>query len=88
MPTHGSLRNPADIEIGIFSQPCFCKRTILDLSCQETRAWNRRMNRARGKITWVRLLWNDAPVGRIWASLSLFDVELPVVIEVALAHIA
>ena len=36
-----------------------------------------------GEIFWVWLLWNDAPNGRIQASLILFDVELPVVIKVA-----
>ena len=53
-PTHGSWRNQAEIEIGIFSRQCLGTRRIPDLKTlrRETRAWNRRMNRDRIKINW------------------------------------
>src|SRR5579864_9230141 len=34
-------------------------------------------------MAWVWLLWNDAPDGWIQALLILFDMELPVLMEVA-----
>ena len=51
-PTHGSWRNQAEIEIGIFSRQCLAGRRIPDLRPlrQESRAWNRRINRAGIKI--------------------------------------
>ncbi len=53
-PTHGSWLNQAEIEIGMFSRQCLGKRRIPDLETlrRESRAWNRRMNRARTKIKW------------------------------------
>ena len=53
-PTHGSWLNQAEIEIGIFTRQCLGKRRIPDLKtlCREAKAWNRRMNRDRVKITW------------------------------------
>ncbi|MGQ9636141.1 MAG: transposase, partial [Bryobacteraceae bacterium] len=53
-PTHGSWLNQAEIEIGIFSRQCLGSRRIPDLKTlrREARAWNRRMNRARVKISW------------------------------------
>src|SRR6266496_3406243 len=47
-PTHGSWLNQAEIEIGIFSRQCLGTRRIPDLKTlrQESRAWNRRMNRS------------------------------------------
>ena len=53
-PTHGSWLNQAEIEIGILARQCLGSRRIPDLPtlCRETRAWNRRMNRARVKINW------------------------------------
>ena len=53
-PTHGSWLNQAEIEIGIFSRQCLGNRRIPDLETlrQESRAWNRRMNRDRIKINW------------------------------------
>jgi hypothetical protein len=53
-PTHGSWLNQAEIEIGIFTRQCLGKRRIPDLKTlrREARAWNRRMNRDRVKITW------------------------------------
>jgi hypothetical protein len=52
-PTHGSWLNQAEIEIGIFTRQCLEKRRIPDLKtlCREAKAWNRRMNRDRVKIT-------------------------------------
>ena len=54
-PTHGSWLNQAEIEIGIFSRQCLGTRRIPDLKTlrRESRAWNRRMNRARTKINWT-----------------------------------
>jgi transposase len=53
-PTHGSWLNQAEIEIGLFSRQCLGTRRIPDLKTlrRETRAWNRRMNRARIAINW------------------------------------
>src|SRR5215813_431684 len=53
-PTHGSWLNQAEIEIGIFTRQCLGKRRIADLKRlrSEARAWNRRMNHDRVKITW------------------------------------
>jgi hypothetical protein len=53
-PTHGSWLNQAEIEIGIFTRQCLGKRRIADLKTlrREARAWNRRMNHDRVKITW------------------------------------
>ena len=53
-PTHGSWLNQAEIEIGMFSRQCLGKRRISSLKIlrAEARAWNRRMNRDRVKITW------------------------------------
>jgi hypothetical protein len=53
-PRHGSWLNQAEIEIGIFSRQCLGKRRIPDLRSlrRETRAWNRRINRAGTKIHW------------------------------------
>ena len=53
-PTHGSWLNQAEIEIGIFSRQCLGTRRIPDLQTlrREARSWNRRMNRARTKISW------------------------------------
>jgi hypothetical protein len=53
-PTHGSWLNQAEIEIGIFSRQCLGKRRIPNLESlrQEAKAWNRRMNGDRVKITW------------------------------------
>ena len=53
-PTHGSWLNQAEIEIGIFSRQCLGHRRIPDLQTlrRETRAWNRRINRARTTINW------------------------------------
>jgi DDE superfamily endonuclease len=53
-PTHGSWLNQAEIEIGLLSRQCLGRRRIPDLATlrRETRAWNRRMNRARVRINW------------------------------------
>jgi hypothetical protein len=53
-PTNGSWLNQAEIEIGIFSRQCLGHRRIADLSTlrREAKAWNRRMNRDRVRITW------------------------------------
>jgi hypothetical protein len=53
-PTHGSWLNQAEIEIGIFSRQCLGNRRIPDLKTlrREAKAWNRRTNRDRIKITW------------------------------------
>jgi transposase len=53
-PTHGSWLNQAEIEIGLFSRQCLGKRRLASLKIltTESRAWNRRMNRERVKITW------------------------------------
>jgi DDE superfamily endonuclease len=53
-PKHGSWLNPAEIEIGLFSRQCLGKRRIPDLPTlrSESRAWNRRTNRAGTLIHW------------------------------------
>ena len=53
-PTHGSWLNQAEIEIGLFARPCLGRRRIPDLKTlrRESRAWNRRVNRARTQIKW------------------------------------
>src|SRR5258708_3807406 len=53
-PIHGSWLNQAEIEIGMFSRQCLGRRRIPDLATlrRESRAWNRRMNRAGTKINW------------------------------------
>ncbi len=53
-PIHGSWLNQAEIEIGMFSRQCLGRRRIPDLPTlrRESRAWNRRMNRAGTKINW------------------------------------
>ena len=53
-PTHGSWLDQAEIEIGMFSRQCLGNRRIPDLATlrRESRAWNRRVNRARIKINW------------------------------------
>ena len=53
-PKHGSWLNQAEIEIGIFSRQCLGKRRISNLESlrREAKAWNRRVNRDRVKITW------------------------------------
>ncbi|MGH9342246.1 MAG: transposase, partial [Terriglobia bacterium] len=54
-PTHGSWLNQAEIEIGIFSRQCLGNRRIPDLKKlrRESRAWNRRINRAHTRINWT-----------------------------------
>ena len=54
-PVHGSWLNQAEIEISLYSRQCLGKRRIGDLGTlrQETRAWNRRVNRKRIKINWT-----------------------------------
>jgi hypothetical protein len=53
-PKHGSWLNQGEIEIGLFSRQCLGKRRIPDLATlrRESRAWNRRVNRAQLKINW------------------------------------
>jgi hypothetical protein len=53
-PTHGSWLNQAEIEIGLFTRQCLGNRRIPDLKTlrRESRAWNRRVNRARTQIKW------------------------------------
>jgi hypothetical protein len=53
-PTHGSWLNQAEIEIGIFARQCLGSRRIPDLKTlrREAKAWTRRMNRDRVKISW------------------------------------
>jgi hypothetical protein len=53
-PTHGSWLNQAEIEISMFSRQCLGTRRMPDLRIlrRETRAWNRRINRAGTKINW------------------------------------
>jgi len=54
-PKHGSWLNQAEIEIGLFKRQCLGRRRIPDLKTlrRESGAWNRRINRARTKITWT-----------------------------------
>jgi hypothetical protein len=53
-PSHGSWLNQAEVEIGIFARQCLGKRRIPNLESlrREAKAWNRRMNRDRVKISW------------------------------------
>jgi hypothetical protein len=53
-PRHGSWLNQAEIVIGLFSRQCLGHRRIPDLETlrSETRAWTRRIRRARTKINW------------------------------------
>jgi DDE superfamily endonuclease len=53
-PRHGSWLNQAEIVIGLFSRQCLGHRRIPDLETlrRETRAWTRRIRRARTKINW------------------------------------
>src|SRR5208283_2757793 len=53
-PKHGSWLNQAEIEVGLLSRQCLGKRRIGDIAClrQQTRTWNRRMNRDRVTIQW------------------------------------
>ena len=53
-PTHGSWLNQAELEISLFARQCLGRRRIPDLTTlrRETRAWNRRINRARTRINW------------------------------------
>jgi hypothetical protein len=53
-PKHGSWLNQAEMEVGLLSRQCLGKRRIGDIAClrQQTRAWNRRMNRDRVTIQW------------------------------------
>ncbi len=54
-PKHGSWLNQAEIEIGIFARQCLGNRRLPDLKTlrRQTRAWNRRINRAGTKINWL-----------------------------------
>ena len=53
-PKHRSWLNPAEIEISLLTRQCLGRRRIGDRASQreETRAWNRRMNRDRVTIQW------------------------------------
>lgn len=53
-PKHGSWLNQAEIEISLFSRQCLGKRRIptLKILRRESRAWNRKVNRAGVKIHW------------------------------------
>jgi hypothetical protein len=53
-PKHGSWLNQAEIEISLFSRGCLGSRRIPTLTIlkRQAKAWNRRTNRARVKITW------------------------------------
>lgn len=53
-PKHGSWLNQAEIEIGLYSRQCLGRRRLasLDKVILETRAWIRRVNRDRLKISW------------------------------------
>ena len=53
-PKHGSWLNQAEIEISLFSRQCLGKRRIptLKILRQESRAWNRKVNRVPVKIHW------------------------------------
>jgi hypothetical protein len=53
-PRHGSWLNQAEIEISLFSRQCLGKRRIPDWRTlrQETRAWNRWINRVGTKVNW------------------------------------
>src|SRR5216684_8242323 len=53
-PKHGSWLNQAEIAISLFSRQCLGQRRIGDRAFlrEETRAWNRRMNRDQVTIQW------------------------------------
>jgi DDE superfamily endonuclease len=53
-PRQGSWLHQAESEISLFSRPCLGKRRIPDRKTlrHETRAWHRRIRRARTKINW------------------------------------
>ena len=53
-PRHGSWLNQAEIEIGLFARQCLGKRRMPNLKYlqQESKAWNRRMNRDQVTIDW------------------------------------
>lgn len=53
-PKHGSWLNQAEIEISLFSRQCLGTRRIptLRILRRESRAWNRKVNRAEIKIHW------------------------------------
>jgi transposase len=54
-PKHGSWLNQAEIEISMFARQCLGNRRLPDLKTlrRQTRAWNRRINRAATKINWL-----------------------------------
>ena len=53
-PKHGSWLNQAEIAISLFSRQCLGQRRVGDQVSlrQETRAWNRRVNRDQVAIEW------------------------------------
>ena len=53
-PKHGSWLNQAEIAISLFSRQCLGQRRIPNRTSlrQQTRAWNRRVNRDRVTIAW------------------------------------
>jgi DDE superfamily endonuclease len=53
-PKHGSWLNQAEIEISLYARQCLGRRRIPDLLSlqRESRAWNRKVNRAHVKINW------------------------------------
>jgi len=53
-PKHGGWLNQAEMEVSLLSRQCLGKRRIGDIAClrQQTRNWNRRMNRDRVTIQW------------------------------------
>jgi transposase len=53
-PKHGSWLNQAEMEVSLLSRQCLGKRRIGDIAClrQQTRTWNRHMNRDRVTIEW------------------------------------
>ena len=53
-PKHGSWLNQAEIELSLVSRGCLGRRRLdtLALLRRETRAWNRRANRAKTRIRW------------------------------------
>ena len=53
-PKHGSWLNQAEMEVSFLSRQCLGQRRIGNLASlrQQTRAWNRRMNRDRVTIHW------------------------------------
>jgi hypothetical protein len=72
-PNHGSWLNQAEIEIGIFSRQCLGHRRIPDLKTlrQEAKAWTRRMNRDRVKITWKFDCKTASP--KVWLQTQIFQ---------------